>query len=73
MNVGKQKIALGCYTVSDSLALVACERSGEVQGLSYEKDTGMFKTIVMLKGLFRPASLLAGAELFAQKRRKEQQ
>ena len=53
--------------VSDSLALVACEHSGEVQGLKYEKDTGMFKTIATLKGLFRPVSLLAGTELLAEK------
>lgn len=42
---------------TDSLALVACERSGEVQALGYEKDTGMFKTIATLSGLFRPVSL----------------
>ena len=46
--------------VSDSLALVACERSGEVLGLNYEKDTGVFKTIATLGGLFRPVSLLKG-------------
>lgn len=46
--------------VSDSLALVACERSGEVLGLNYEKDTGLFKTVATLGGLFRPASLLKG-------------
>lgn len=44
--------------VSDSLALVACERSGEVLGLNYEKDTGVFKTVATLGGLFRPVSLL---------------
>ena len=44
--------------VSDSLALVACERSGEVLGLNYEKDTGLFKTVATLGGLFRPVSLL---------------
>ena len=46
--------------VSDSLALVACERSGEVLGLNYEKDTGVFKTVATLGGLFRPVSLLKG-------------
>ena len=46
--------------VSDSLALVACERSGEVLGLNYEKDTGLFKTVATLGGLFRPVSLLKG-------------
>ena len=44
--------------VSDSLALVVCERSGEVLGLNYEKDTGLFKTVATLGGLFRPVSLL---------------
>lgn len=44
--------------VSDSLALVACERSGDVLGLNYEKDTGLFKTVATLGGLFRPVSLL---------------
>ena len=46
--------------VSDSLALVVCERSGEVLGLNYEKDTGLFKTVATLGGLFRPVSLLKG-------------
>ena len=45
---------------TDSLALVACERSGEVLGLNYEKDTGVFKTVATLGGLFRPVSLLNG-------------
>ena len=45
---------------TDSLALVACERSGEVLGLNYEKDTGLFKTVATLGGLFRPVSLLKG-------------
>lgn len=44
--------------VSDSLALVACERSGEVLALSYAMDDGVFKTIATLGGLFRPVSLL---------------
>ncbi len=44
--------------VSDSLALVACERSGEVLGLNYDRDAGTFKTVATLGGLFRPASLL---------------
>lgn len=46
--------------VSDSLALVACERSGEVLALSYAKDDGVFKTVATLGGLFRPVSLLKG-------------
>ena len=44
--------------VSDSLALVACERSGEVLALSYAKDDGVFKTVATSGGLFRPVSLL---------------
>lgn len=44
--------------VSDLLALVACERSGEVLSLSYAMDDGVFKTIATLGGLFRPVSLL---------------
>ena len=43
---------------TDSLSLVACERSGEVLGLNYEKDTGVFKTVARLGGLFRPVSFL---------------
>ncbi len=46
--------------VSDSLALVACERSGEVLALSYAMDDGVFKTVATLGGLFRPVSLLKG-------------
>ena len=43
--------------VSDSIALVACERSDEVQALNYEKDTGKFEKIAVLSGLYRPVSL----------------
>lgn len=43
--------------VTDSLALVACERSGEILELNYDRDVGVFKTVATLKGLFRPASL----------------
>lgn len=43
--------------VSDSLVIVACERSGEAQTLGYDKETGMFKTTATLGGLFRPVSL----------------
>ena len=43
---------------TESLALVACERSGEVLALSYAMDDGVFKTIATLGGLFRPVSLL---------------
>ena len=42
---------------TDSLALVACERSGEVLALNYAKDTGKFEKIAVLSGLYRPVSL----------------
>lgn len=41
-----------------SLALVACERSGEVLGLNYDAESGAFRTIATLGGLFRPVSFL---------------
>ncbi len=54
-------IFLGCYTdeahANGLKALELDADSGEVQGLKYEKDTGMFKTIATLKGLFRPVVL----------------
>ena len=43
--------------VSDNLALVALERSGEVHMLCYDVATADFKTIATLGGLFRPVSL----------------
>ena len=46
--------------VSDKLALVALERSGEVHALRYNAATGDFKMIATLGGLFRPVSLCKG-------------
>ena len=46
--------------VSDNLALVALERSGEVHMLRYDVATGDFKTIATLGGLFRPVALCKG-------------
>ena len=43
--------------VSDDLALVAMERSGEVHMLRYDAATGDFNVIATLGGLFRPVSL----------------
>lgn len=48
--------------VSDDLALVAMERSGEVHMLRYEVATGSFKTIASLGGIFRPVALCKGEE-----------
>ena len=46
--------------VSDDLALVATERSGEVHALRYNAATGEFKVIATLGGLFRPVALCKG-------------
>lgn len=46
------------FIFATDIALVACERSGEVLGLNYDRDAGTFKTVATLGGLFRPASLL---------------
>lgn len=46
--------------VSDNLALVALERSGEVHALRYNGATGQFKMIATLGGLFRPVVLCKG-------------
>ena len=46
--------------VSDDLALVAMERSGEVHALRYNAATGEFKMIATLGGLFRPVALCKG-------------
>ena len=46
--------------VSDDLALVALERSGEVHALRYNAATGDFKMIATLGGLFRPVALCKG-------------
>jgi 6-phosphogluconolactonase len=43
--------------VNDSLALVACERSGEVLAMRYDSSTGVFTQIAALDGLYRPVAL----------------
>ncbi len=48
--------------VSDTLALVAMERSGEVLALRYEASTGRFAVVSTLGGLFRPVALTRLAE-----------
>lgn len=48
--------------VSDNLALVALERSGEVHMLRYDAATGEFETIATLGGLFRPVALCKRVE-----------
>ena len=48
--------------VSENLALVALERSGEVHMLRYDAATGDFKTIATLGGLFRPVALCKGVD-----------
>ena len=46
--------------VSDVLALVALERSGEVHMLRYDAATGGFEKVTTLGGLFRPVALCKG-------------
>lgn len=46
--------------VTENLALVALERSGEVHALRYNGATGDFKMIATLGGLFRPVALCKG-------------
>ena len=41
----------------DSLALVACERSGEVLAMRYDPSTGSFTRISAMDGLYRPVAL----------------
>ena len=43
--------------VSDTLALVTMERSGEVLSLRYDPATGSFSVLSALSGLFRPVAL----------------
>ena len=43
--------------VNDTLALVACERSGEVLAMRYDASTGVFSQIAVLGGLYRPVAL----------------
>ena len=44
--------------VTDTLALVAMERSGCVHALGYDRDDGGFRVISTLSNLFRPVALL---------------
>ena len=44
--------------VTDTLALVAMERSGDVHSLRYDPATGSFSILSSLSGLFRPVALL---------------
>ncbi len=44
---------------TDTRALVACERSGEVVSLSFDPEKGTFTPQHALKGLFRPVALLS--------------
>ena len=46
--------------VSDDIAIVAMERSGEVHLLRYDASTGNFGVIATLGGLFRPVALCKG-------------
>ena len=48
--------------VTETLALVAMERSGEVLALRYEASTGRFAVVSTLGGLFRPVALTRLAE-----------
>ena len=43
----------------DTLALVACERSGEVLAMRYDSSTGVFSQIAVLGGIYRPVALTA--------------
>jgi len=43
--------------VSDTLALVTMERSGEVLSLRHDPATGSFEVLSALSGLFRPVAL----------------
>ena len=44
--------------VTDVLALVAMERSGEIHTLRYESESGEFDVVATLGGLFRPVALV---------------
>ena len=43
--------------VTDSLALVALEKSGEIHSLKYDLQTGSFTLLQKCRGLFRPVGL----------------
>ena len=45
--------------VTDSLALVAMERSGDVHALRYDAATGRFDVIATISGFFRPVAITA--------------
>lgn len=47
---------------TETLALVAMERSGEAHALRYEASTGCFAVVSTLSGLFRPVSLTRVAD-----------
>jgi len=44
--------------VNDTLALVACERSGEVLAMRYDSVSSVFSQIGAIHGLYRPVSLM---------------
>jgi 6-phosphogluconolactonase len=45
--------------VNDTLALVACERSGEVIALKYDSENATFCEVTKINNIFRPVALLA--------------
>jgi 6-phosphogluconolactonase len=45
--------------VNDTLALVACERSGEVTALKYDSENATFCEVTKINNIFRPVALLA--------------
>jgi 6-phosphogluconolactonase len=59
---GARTLLLGSWPrdflfVSDTLALAAMERSGEVLSLRYDPATGAFSLLSRLSGIFRPVAL----------------
>ena len=66
----------GCWPrdfmfISDDLALVALERSGEVHMLRYDAATGGFEKVTTLGGLFRPVALCKGVVWHAHLKRDQ--
>ena len=49
--------------VGDDIVLVAFERSGEVQTLRYDSESGMFAPLVTLGGFYRPLAVLPQKEV----------
>ena len=47
----------------DDIVLVALERSGEVQTLRYDSESGMFAPLVTLGGFYRPLAVLPQKEV----------